>query len=590
MDENKNNYVFGLDIGTRSLVGTVGYLADKTFNVVAMAVKEHETRAMLDGQIHDIETVGNSIRSLKEELEKKTGIELTDVCIAAAGRVLRTVTVHVESSLQREARVSGEDVYTLDMLAVEKAHNMVNSSKTREHFFCVGYSAVKYYLDDNELSNIEEHKGKKMGVDMLATFLPEDVVDGLYSAVEIAGLKVLNLTLEPIAAINVAIPENFRMLNIAMVDVGAGTSDISITRDGSIVAYGMIPQAGDELTEVISKEYLVDFATADRIKIEASKKKVIQFKDIMGIKQKVTKSDIEKLTEPVVKKITKEIADKIIELNGGKSVSAVFVVGGGGRIHGFTTSLAEYLSISKERVAVRGEEVLHDVKFRDDVTITKDSLIVTPIGICVSYYLQTNNFIFVNFNGKRIKMYNNNRLNVVSVALMAGFPNSSLFPKRGKELVYYVDGQKRMLRGETGDSCVITINGKPADINSEVAANDKIVIKESTSGKDAELTLAKLPEIKGTINIVINGKEVPCPKLVTVNGELKSEYYSIQNNDKIEFLKSYSLKQLMEYADLNPKMNTVKVNNEEASEYTTIYENFTVTFESMTDEENGDEY
>lgn len=589
MDENKNNYVFGLDIGTRSLVGTVGYLADKTFNVVAMAVKEHETRAMLDGQIHDIETVGNSIRSLKEELEKKIGVELTDVCIAAAGRVLRTVTVHVESSLQREARVSGEDVYTLDMLAVEKAHNMVNSSKTREHFFCVGYSPVKYYLDDNELINITEHKGKKMGVDMLATFLPEDVVDGLYSAVEIAGLKVLNLTLEPIAAINVAIPENFRMLNIAMVDVGAGTSDISITRDGSIVAYGMIPQAGDELTEVISKEYLVDFATADKIKIEASKKKVIQFKDIMGIKQKVTKSDIEKLTEPVVKKITKEIADKIIELNGGKSVSAVFVVGGGGRIHGFTDSLAEYLSISKERVAVRGEEVLHDVRFKDDVTITKDSLIVTPIGICISYYLQTNNFIFVNFNGKRIKMYNNNRLNVVSVALMAGFPNSSLFPKRGKELVYYVDGQKRMLRGEIGDSCVITLNGKTADINSEVSANDKIVIKESTSGKDAELTLAKLPEIKGTINIIINGKEVPCPKLVTVNGELKSEYYSIQNNDKIEFLKSYSLKQLIEYADLDPKMNTVRVNNEEASEYTTVYENFTVTFESKT-EENGDEY
>ena len=589
MDENKNNYVFGLDIGTRSLVGTVGYLTDKTFNVIAMAVKEHETRAMLDGQIHDIETVGNSIRSLKEELEKKAGIELTDVCIAAAGRVLRTVTVHVESSLQREARVSGEDVYTLDMLAVEKAHNMVNSSKTREHFFCVGYSPVKYYLDDNELINITEHKGKKMGVDMLATFLPEDVVDGLYSAVEIAGLKVLNLTLEPIAAINVAIPENFRMLNIAMVDVGVGTSDISITRDGSIVAYGMIPQAGDELTEIISKEYLVDFATADRIKIEASKKKVIQFKDIMGIKQKVTKADIEKLTEPIVKKITKEIADKIIELNGGNSVSAVFVVGGGGRIHGFTDSLAEYLSISKERVAVRGEEVLHDVRFRDDITITKDSLIVTPIGICISYYLQTNNFIFVNFNGKRIKMYNNNRLNVVSVALMAGFPNSSLFPKRGKELVYYVDGQKRMLRGEIGDSCIITLNGKPADINSEVSANDKIVIKESTSGKDAELTLAKLPEIKGTINIIINGKEVPCPKLVAVNGELKSEYYSIQNNDKIEFLKSYSLKQLIEYADLNPKMNTVRVNNEEASEYTTVYENFTVTYESMT-EENGDEY
>ena len=68
-------------------------------------------------------------------------------------------------------------------------------------------------------------------------------MDGLYSACNLGGLEVANMTLEPIAAINVAIPEAFRMLNIALVDVGAGTSDISITRDGSIIAYGMIPFA-----------------------------------------------------------------------------------------------------------------------------------------------------------------------------------------------------------------------------------------------------------------------------------------------------------------------------------------------------------
>lgn len=80
--------------------------------------------------------------------------------------------------------------------------------------------------------------------DIIVTFLPEDVVDGLYSAVAQAGLDVANMTLEPIAAIDVAIPETFRMLNIALVDVGAGTSDISVTKDGSIIAYGMIPLAG----------------------------------------------------------------------------------------------------------------------------------------------------------------------------------------------------------------------------------------------------------------------------------------------------------------------------------------------------------
>ncbi|MDE5864799.1 MAG: hypothetical protein K2H34_10685, partial [Lachnospiraceae bacterium] len=50
--------VFGLDIGTRSIVGTVGYREGSKFNIVAQCVKFHDTRAMLDGQIHDINKVG----------------------------------------------------------------------------------------------------------------------------------------------------------------------------------------------------------------------------------------------------------------------------------------------------------------------------------------------------------------------------------------------------------------------------------------------------------------------------------------------------------------------------------------------------
>ena len=73
-------------------------------------------------------------------------------------------------------------------------------------------------------------------MDVIATFLPQDVVDGLYTACERAGLHVANLTLEPIAAIRVAIPEKFRSLNMALIDVGAGTSDICVTSEGTIIA------------------------------------------------------------------------------------------------------------------------------------------------------------------------------------------------------------------------------------------------------------------------------------------------------------------------------------------------------------------
>ena len=71
--EKQGQLVFGLDIGTRSIVGTVGYLNGGKFHVLAQRSKEHETRAMLDGQIHDIGKVGETISQVKETAGSGSG-------------------------------------------------------------------------------------------------------------------------------------------------------------------------------------------------------------------------------------------------------------------------------------------------------------------------------------------------------------------------------------------------------------------------------------------------------------------------------------------------------------------------------------
>ena len=201
-NSNPNNMVFGLDIGTRSIVGTVGYKAGKDFVVVAQTAKEHETRAMLDGQIHDIQAVAGTIKDVKKHLETMIGDKLHSACIAAAGRVLKTVTTHTDMELKEEKTVDKEDVFSLQSLAIEDAYRIfLDNEKMDVKFFCVGSSVVKYYLGDLPMNNLLDHKAKSIGVDIIATFLPEDVVDGLYKAVEYAGLNVANMTLEPIAAI-----------------------------------------------------------------------------------------------------------------------------------------------------------------------------------------------------------------------------------------------------------------------------------------------------------------------------------------------------------------------------------------------------
>lgn len=577
------NNVFGLDIGTRNVVGTVGYQTDdKEFVVTAQYVREHETRAMLDGQIHDIGRVAKTIKEVKDELEKQTGQPLEEVCIAAAGRVLKTVTTHVEYEYAQESVVTGEDVHTLDLLGIEKAQEALKEvNDTSYKFYCVGYSTVKFFLNDEVFISLEGHKANKIGEDIIVTFLPEDVVDGLYAAVGQAGLSVANMTLEPIAAINVAIPENYRMLNIALVDVGAGTSDISITRDGSIIAYGMIPHAGDELTEVIVQHFLVDFNMAESIKLQSTTSDTVTYKDIMSIEHTIPAQDVWDVAAPVVDNIAQEVSTKIRELNGDKTVSACFVVGGGGKIHGFTEKLAEDLDLPEERVALRGEEVLGDVTFEQE-DIKKDPLLVTPIGICLNYYDQRNNFIMVRFNGERIKLYDNNRLTIVDAALQAGFPNDELFPKRGTPINFTVNGVARLVRGEAGDGAVVTMNGKPASINTPLEPNSEIIIEPSTAGEAAEYKISQLDEYNhSVITFVINGRKVSCPRFVQVNGRLEPEDYSIRENDVIETRNYYTVRQIAQFMDLVIDTDQmIFVNNEEAGLDTLVYENFSVEWKT----------
>lgn len=577
------NNVFGLDIGTRNVVGTVGYQTDdKEFVVTAQYVREHETRAMLDGQIHDIGRVAKTIKEVKDELEKQTGQPLEEVCIAAAGRVLKTVTTHVEYEYAQESVVTGEDVHTLNLLGIEKAQETLKEvNDTSYKFYCVGYSTVKFFLNDEVFISLEGHKANKIGEDIIVTFLPEDVVDGLYAAVGQAGLSVANMTLEPIAAINVAIPENYRMLNIALVDVGAGTSDISITRDGSIIAYGMIPHAGDEMTEVIVQHFLVDFNMAESIKFQSTTSDTVTYKDIMSIEHTIPAQDVWDVAAPVVDNIAQEVSAKIRELNGDKTVSACFVVGGGGKIHGFTEKLAEDLDLPEERVALRGEEVLGDVTFEQE-DIKKDPLLVTPIGICLNYYDQRNNFIMVRFNGERIKLYDNNRLTIVDAALQAGFSNDELFPKRGTPINFTVNGVAKLVRGEAGEGAVVTMNGKPASINTPLEPNSEIIIEPSTAGEAAEYKISQLDEYNhSVITFVINGRKVSCPRFVQVNGRLEPEDYSIRENDVIETRNYYTVRQIAQFMDLVIDTDQmIFVNNEEADLDTLVYENFSVEWKT----------
>ncbi|TCK98200.1 cell division protein FtsA [Natranaerovirga hydrolytica] len=568
--EKNDALVFGLDIGTRSIVGIVGYKNNDTFNVIGHYFLEHETRAMIDGQIHDINKVAETVKTVKEKLEEQINKPLKNVCIAAAGRVLKTASVLTQIEFDTETLITEDHIYSLELKGVEKAHKEVSHTYNDTKYHCVGYSVVKYYLNDYIMVNLLDHKAKKIAAEVLATFLPQEVIDSLYAVIDKVGLTVSNLTLEPIAAINVAIPEQYRLLNIALVDVGAGTSDIAITREGSVIAYGMIPYAGDKITEQLVHKYLVDFKTAEKMKLDLDKKETITFKDIMGIVHKCEYEEILEAISPVIIEMSKAIALKIKELNGNKATNAVFCVGGGGQVHSFTQLLSEELALQQERVALRGSEVLDSVTMHKK-GVKKEPSLVTPVGIALSAYYQNSHFIKVYVNDTPVKIYNNNKLTVIDVAVHIGFDHKHLFPKKGEPLKFQLNDQKVTIKGQIGEPAKILLNEKEVSINAPIKQDDKIQIIEATKGCKPSISINDLKEYESSILFYVNNQKISCPRLIKVNEDYVDAQYTIKNNDRIMIQDYYSLEDLLKYMDLDIDYDDITINDTKAKKDSLIF-------------------
>lgn len=540
---NQKDIIFSLDIGTRSIIGTVGIIKDKKFQVVCEKYLEHEERAMIDGQIHDITLVASVVGKIKTSIEDELGIKLHEVSIAAAGRFLRTVNARADIELNEDEEVDKEIIRSLELSAVQKAEEEINTT-TAGKLYCVGYSVKGYYLNGYLISNLLGHKGENIGAEVISTFLPRSVIDSLYSVMNKVGLKVTNLTLEPIAAMEAAIPKNLRLLNIALVDIGAGTSDIAISSKESISAYGMVPMAGDEVTEAIVQEYLVDFNTAENIKRSIGEKDEITYVDVLGIENKIESENVLKLINTIVKKIANEISKKIIELNGDKSPSAVFLVGGGAHTPGLLDEIAEGLKLQPQKLVIKDRNAVAECVSDNYL----GSAGVTVLGIAlVAIRSLGNDFIDVVLNNDPISLFNAHKHTVMDVLLQAGINPALLISKNGKNIRFKYNGCKRIVFGEYGVNAKITINGQKATLETQIKANDNIIIEYAKNGKDAAPKLSEHIRSIDSMTIYLDEMLINIEPVISVNGESKNLDYNLKNGDNIDVFLPCNIGEIKKY-------------------------------------------
>ena len=517
----EKDLIFALDIGTRSIIGVVGKMEGSRLNVLAIEREEHDKRAMIDGQIEDIAQVARIARIVTERLEERMQTRLTRVCVAAAGRALKTTSAHFELELPEVKTIDEELIGQLEAGAVSAAEeSLATFSDDQRRFFLVGYTVSQYRLDHYPMSTIRDHRGKLIEADIVGTFLPSEVVESLYSAMRAANLEIVSLTLEPIAAMNAAVPADLRLLNLVLADIGAGTSDIAVCRDGSVVGYTMATLAGDEITESLMRTYLVDFKTAERLKQCMEKEGSITFTDILGFEQSITAQEITDAVQNSEDLMAGEIAKKIVEVNGG-APSALFLAGGGSKLSGLRETTSKYLDMDLRRIAVAGSN------FERSAFSTEHDLnnpeYATPLGIAISAGMGLiNDSYVVTLNGENAKLFRNGTLTVQEILLMNGYTYADMLGRTGGNLTVTINGQKAVFRGKSATPALLRVNGEEVAVTTLVYAGDEITFIPATHGENATRTLGDVLEPGFSGSALINGKECPFDTILHSGDEIST--------------------------------------------------------------------
>lgn len=558
MDKQKK--LFALDIGTRSVVGIIlEEINHENYHVLDILSKEHSERAMLDGQIHDVLAVSKIIKEIKTELEKKHG-PLIKVNVAAAGRALKTEHAKITIDIAGKPMIQKDDILHLELSAVQQAQGIVAEKQSHkdkhQNYYCVGYSVLNYQLDDETIGNLIDQQGEEASVEIIATFLPRVVVESLIAALHRAHLEMEALTLEPIAAINVLIPPSMRRLNVALVDIGAGTSDIAITDAGTVIAYGMVPIAGDEVTEAISDHYLLDFPMAEKAKRELLNHQQINITDILGFEIEVSKEEVIGKITPVLDKLATSICDEVLRLNNNQPPKAIMLVGGGSLTPEITKKIAHALNLPENRVAIRDINAISAVTLSEH--IEKSPELVTPIGIAISAQKSPVQYRTVYVNDQPVRLFEVNKLTAGDCLLASGIKLNKLYGKPGMALIITLNGQTITIPGSHGEAPLLLKNDVTCSLDDPVKNEDHLTAIKGEDGIQPKVYIHDLLDGIPEKTVKINGKTYSIYAKVFCNGKLTSPDSIVSDRDTIQCQFPETIEELLKDLHLQTELETLR--------------------------------
>jgi cell division protein FtsA len=337
------NVIVGLDVGTTKICAVVGEVVNGLIEI--RGVSTSPSTGLRKGVVVSIEATVESIRNAVKTAESSTGVEINAVYVGISGGHIKGFNSHGATG------VRSKEVTDIDVERVIDSAKAVYVPLDREvlHVIPTGYA-------------IDGQNGIKDPVGMIGERLEAKVyiltgaitsVQNLLKCCELTGIEVVDIVFEPLASAEAILTEDEKELGVAIIDIGGGTTDIILYKDGWLRHSSVLAVGGNHFTNDIAVGLRIALQEAERVKKSfghAITSKVNGSEEIeivqAGQEKKILRRQLSEIIQPRTEELLELIKSELLSCSGYDIASTgVVLTGGGSLLEGFGSMAEQILGL-----------------------------------------------------------------------------------------------------------------------------------------------------------------------------------------------------------------------------------------------------
>ena len=378
------NYSVGLDIGTTKIVAMVG--EKNQFNKVKiLGVGKSQRLGVHRGVVNNITQTIQSIKIAVDEAQSKSGVDVKEVAVGIAGQHIRSLQHSDYITRENPDEVINENdidklidqVYKLVMLPGEEIIHVLP-----QDFKVDGQSEIKEPIG---------MYGSRLEANFHIVVGQVSSIRNIGKCIKSSGLEMGDITLEPLASSDAVLSEEEKEAGVALIDIGGGTTDVAIFKDGIIKHTAVIPFGGNVITEDIKEGCSIIGNQAEQLKIKfgsawPGENKDSEIVSIPGLRGRDPKEiSLKTLSKIINARVVEIIEQAYLEIkNYGhedskkKLIAGIVLTGGGSQLR-HLKQLAEYVTGMDTRIGFPGEHLAGDSNEYNPIYSTAVGLLMKAI-------------------------------------------------------------------------------------------------------------------------------------------------------------------------------------------------------------------